>query len=1064
MEPAGDRPVLAEIVERHTGGNSNIATTTATSGDDSNGVLCTLRPIQAVVGRPFPRFHPDRFYGRQTMDERSRIGLTGTAGGATTAGPAHGFTAHVQPTTSNGAGNITGYIGMGSYDGTGVIASMARQHQWEAQEFEGLERGYYTVPLHPPSADGTTTAQELSEFVQGEAYVELLLRFLCSTVRKHRECATSALKARLMCDSKLRERCAFGPGCAQFVRLIITELSSGHKVPCGTAAECLVLLFYDATAEMVEVVGEIGVPPTDPAACMEEEGKEEDTTAAANNEVTFADLSEWMRGGEDKARALDQLGLTSSVMDALSLLPPTVVARLLLGSGVLSLPPVAVRVASDPRYTRFVTERLGSVLVGATPTGEIVEELLLLRRVLHVKQACSVLLPLLYESLVLFLRHMCTIPAEEMRSVSEVVASLAAFLVLRALVRHGRFGVFYDIWDALLTATGVGACMPAEMWLLLTSTTVPSEPTSSTIETCSLALARGAVQTLVTCAQAIEDRAVDEASAGYCASLLAAATSMHYLATYFTIAGETEETSLLLGSAGETLHRVQEMLAKFVLSSEGLRHAFIRLNNSREVGSSFTVHTQPLIAFHPQPFVESCWASLTHARVRLLASTHIAFSAVRPESSMGYAAALAIKFEQNCMGLSKLIGHLLPDEICTMIEVANFMRRHTHTLSVDQQQQYKRSTYIAEIFILHGIALTKHCLDAAQKIINSILGLPDDIELGATVQSSTSLPPTTLLRIELGKSLRRAVEQTQWPWFLFPLYDGELLSKSAWCAWLQQALGAHQCMKRLLEWDVILCHVLKWCVLHRETQRDWHSQIGGNENKSRGDNTDLFFVLEALYIGVLPRSGGVITASASDTLKALTAYASPHAEESMNRRLFEALAVTATACPPSVSVVMVRLMAHTILEGDDTQHRTSFQTAVADTTTAMDTNTRDDGDRVSTPSVSAESLLQSWAATGRLSDEAPRKGAVSWELENIVELLQVVAEKQAFFLRDGRLGSIIVRQLMEGMTRGYLQQHHPLTAFERQVLCRIQEEVAWCPTCLTEVLADPAGDPQTQQK
>ncbi|EKF38170.1 hypothetical protein MOQ_001626 [Trypanosoma cruzi marinkellei] len=1063
MEPAGDRPVLAEIVERPTGGDLNIATTTTTSGDDSTEILCSLRPIQAVVGRPFPRFHPDRFYGRQTKDERSRIGLTETAGGATTADPAHGFTAHVQPAVSNGDGNVTDHIGMGSYEGTGVIASMARQHQWEAQEFEGLERGYYTVPLHSPSVDEARTAHELSEFVRGEAYVELLLRFLCSTVRKHRECAISALKARLMCDSKLRERCAFGPGCAQFVRLIITELSSGHKVPCGTAAECLVLLFYDATAEMVEVVGEIGVPPTDPAACMEEEEKEKDiTTTTNNNEATFADLSEWMRGGEDKARALDQLGLTASVMDALSLLPPTVVARLLLGSGVLSLPPVAVRVASDPRYARFVTERLGSVLVGATPTGEIVEELLLLRRVLHVKQACSVLLPLLHESLVLFLRHMCTTPAEEMRSVSEVLASLAAFLVLRALVRHGRFGVFYDIWDALLTATGVGACMPAEMWLLLTSTTVASQPTSSTVGTCSVALARGAVQTLVTCAQAIEDRAVDEASAGYCASLFAAATSMHYLATYFTIAGETEETSLLLGSAGETLHRVQETLAKFVLSSEGLRHAFIRLNNSREVGSSSTAHTQPLTAFHLQPFVEACWASLTHARVRLMASTHIAFSAVRPEASMGYAAALAIKFEQNCMGPSKLIGHLLPDEVCTMIEVANFMRRHTHTLSVEQQQQYKRNTYIAEIFILHGIALTKHCLDAAQKMINSILGLPDDIELGATVRSSVSLPPT--LRIELGKSLRRAVEQTQWPWFLFPLYDDELLSKPAWCAWLQQALGAHQCMKRLLEWDVILCHVLKWCVLHRETQRDWHSQNGGNENTSCGDNTDLFCMLEALYIGVLPRSGGVITAYASDILKSLTAYASPHAEESMNRRLFEALAVTATACPPSVAVVMVRLMAHTMLEGDDTQNHTSVQAAVAATTTAMDATTRDDGDGVSTPSVSAGGLLQRWAATGRLSDEAPRTGAVSWELEDIVELLQVVTEQQALFLRDGRLGGIIVRQLMEGMTRGYLQQHHPLTAFERQVLCRIQEEVAWCPTCLTEALADPAGDPQRQQQ
>ncbi|RNF10762.1 hypothetical protein TraAM80_01323 [Trypanosoma rangeli] len=1029
-EATGASPVLADIVERLIG-----------NGAEPRSML---RPIQAIVGRPFPRCLSDRCYGQRTADSRCRGEAMRTTP-ATAAGLTHGLTAHVQPEVDGGADNHADPVRLGLYAGTGVMATLARQHQWKAKEFADLARGYYAVPLCFPKTEAESPAP-----VQGEAYVELLLQFLCSTVRTHRECATAALQARLMVDAKLRERCAFGPGCAQLLHLLITELSSGHTVPCSTAAECLVWLLYDITPEVVEAVGEIGVPPTDAAARAEEARQHEDTTTD-NNETTFADLSEWMRSGEDKARALEQLGLTTSVMDALGVLRPSVAARLLLGGGVLSLPPVAVRLASDPRYAGFVAERLGSVVAGVTPLGEIVEELLVLRRVLHVRQACIALLPLLHEVLVLFLRHVCAAPGEELHSLMEVVACLAAFLVLRAFVRHGLFGVFHDIGDTLFTAVGVGACMPAEMWLLLTA---------APIEACGVELARVALQTLLPRMQAVEVGVGDAASPGHCVALLATLTSTHYLATYFTVIGGAAEASALLGFAGETQQCVQDMLANCLLTSTGLQHAFTRFWDHRVVGGATTPDTPPFM-LNMQSFVEAAWASLTHARVRLMAATHNAFPALRCEASMGYAAALAIDFEQHCMALSQLTGHLLPDELCTMIEVAGFMHRHTRTMPVDQRRHYTRDTYVAEIFILHGIAATKHCLDAAPTMIAAMLGFYNDTEFGAGAAALPPSPPSPVF--ELGQSLGRAVVQTQWPWFLFPLYDTELTCKSAWCAWLQQALGAHQCMKRLLGWDVILCHALKWAVLHRETQRDWAIQHEGSDGAFSSQDADLMVLLEALCSGVLPSLGGVITDTAADTLKELTAYAAPHAEESMSRRLVAALAVTATACAPPVAVALARLIAHTVVGGNDTRRGASppAQPAAATTTTTTESANASDGcGSDCTSSVSSEHLLRRWAATGRLSDALPPTGAVTWELGDFVELLQVVAERQGAFMRAGQLGGLILQHLVEGAARAYLRQHHPPTAFERQVLRRMQAELTWYPACLHEALADPQGPHQ----
>ncbi|KEG12632.1 hypothetical protein DQ04_01571150, partial [Trypanosoma grayi] len=314
-------PVLGDIVERSVGGVEDTADVAHNRG--------SLRPIQAVLGRPFPSLRSNHFYGLHTSSERHHLhdGAPATTNITTTTASAApgGFTAHVQPTLNDSGDQA----GMCLREGVGGLASMARQHQWEPKEFDDLEKGYYAVPLFSSTGE-PATAEGASDVVHGEAYVELLLRFLCSTVRKHRECATAALLERLGVDSKLRERCAFGPGCAQLVRFIIMELSAGHAVPCSTSAECLVHLFYNATAEVVEATGEIGAPPTDPTASSS------DTKGTTADDATFAELSEWMRSGEDRSLTMERLGLTVAVMDALGLLPPSLAARLLLGSGTPS--------------------------------------------------------------------------------------------------------------------------------------------------------------------------------------------------------------------------------------------------------------------------------------------------------------------------------------------------------------------------------------------------------------------------------------------------------------------------------------------------------------------------------------------------------------------------------------------------------------------------------------------------------------------------------------------------------------------------------------------------------
>nr|CCC90280.1 unnamed protein product [Trypanosoma congolense IL3000] len=1057
--------------------------TCGVSGEVNGGSSgSSLRPIRAVVGRAFPKIDTSRFYGNN-INAKGKPNRTHRAGvdtdaAAKVADSPGGFTAHVQP----GLGSDVGCPPFGTYDGVSGIASRAQQHQWGPKEFDALERGYYTVAPRAYSAAHAGAEGNRADVPSGEAYMELLQQFFRSAVRKHREYATAALRTRLLIDKPLKERCTTGPNCAQIFHFVIGELSAaGHSTLCRSAAECLVLLLFDPAAEVTEAVGEIGTPVTDVAERVEDD----------RGDVSFAELSEWMRGGEDRSRALEKLGLTNAVIDALGLLPPALAARLLLGSGVLLLPHVGVRVAADPRFVRFLKGRLCDVVLGTVALGDVAVELLLLRHVLHVREACCSIISLLHETLVLFIKFVCSVSVGQLQTSEDAVACLGTFLVLRAAVRHGFLGLFTDTADALLSATAVGAEIAAEMWLLGTAAgAADGKPGASpAIEALGMELARAALRTVQSHLPTAESDVVEGSEVTRLGSLIGTLSSMHYLATYVTLNGDPIEMSVLFGTGdGDPQSRIKEFMAATVLTSRGLQQAFLRLTSGWREGSSSALEASDAFAggggekvglskLNPSVLIESCLASLTHARVRLAVAISGFMDSIDCEVTAQYATALAASFQEKCFGLNDVMGRLMPDELGTMVEVVHLMRGSTcvTSSSVDtdvpgsavQQQpnscasrnssrrSCSREAYIATIFVFHSVALTKHGQDAAAGLILALLGLPDTTAMHAP--SAERAAPSEPL-VELAKSLHRAVVQTKWPWFLFPLYDEELTEKRTWCAWMHRALGAHQRMKDVLQWDLVLCHVLRWALSLRNSSEEW-------DDGCVCVDVEVLRLLDGLCIGVLPRVGRPVCSAASDVLKAFAATVPLYEEGTMEWGLFGSLALTCTACEPTAAVAIVQLLSQTILEdvsGSDGVSLRPLTRAKIDQTLHIEEVPADVEDDFIFPS-STEELLRRWAASGELISNAPQGGRTPWDVKNFVDVLHaansnsyrgfasecVVAEPQAV----GVSGSRAVRELVEGITRVYLRQG-PLSAFEQQALRHALQQLQWCPACLREELSE----------
>ncbi|KAG8344793.1 hypothetical protein ERJ75_001043400 [Trypanosoma vivax] len=1054
----------------------------------------TLRPVRALVGTPFPRPDAGRCYGYITsgslQGEAQNVTTNGTVGHAAS-DSTYRFTAHVQPPVEAVFGSGTGRPMSGAIGpGGGPISSMSRQHQWNAEDFEDLEHGFYMVDHLAPARTSTNVRT-------GEAYVELLVLFLSSTVRKHRECAMATLHQRLSADKELRRRFLHGHDCAQLVHLIIRELStSGHTAICTEAAECLALLLYDITREVTEVVGEIGCPTTDICKVGSREvGGEMASADVDDSDATFAALSESMQSADDRPYALEKLGLTKAVMNALELLPPALVARLLLGSGVVLIPHVAARIASDPRFVTFASDRIGATVLGRASLSDVLEELLLLYRILQIPKASQTILSSLYEKFVLLVRYVCELDTETLTPPA-VMTVLLVFLVLRVFVRHGHSGPFNDTIDVLLSATVAGACIPAEMWLLAIASADSDgkEPASTAVEHFGAEFSQEAVRVLLrrVCKTKSETSTAPAGASNTlnCVGLVAQLTCTHFLATVFSLrGGSVSWRASLLATGSDSDGCLEQLLETSALSPDGLRHAFIRLDDDRtrsalvsaSCNSSFntelrlgsetgptrevTLHT----TFNLPLFEEACWASLTHARARLIASVFNAQALNRTSPHLGllleYAAALSTVFQEKCLRLKNASSCLMPDEICTMVVVVELMRQRvcvSHDNGVVQRsskfRRLKLELHTTELFLIHCISITKHGLDAVTQLVDSILvGLvaPDVCPSASCLSESMafSVPPESELGSygALRASLQRSVIQREQSWFLYPLYDATLPSKAEWCLWIRQALLMHPSLKDVLRWDLILCHALKWSLCDHKRFLSWEETIN-HSNDGAGLPRELLDLLDELCYRVLPSSSGTLSSAASDVVKQLVASSVPHSEGSMKRGLFEALVLVCTACEPSAAVSILRLLLCTSPEEE-----------------SCDCDKAGSSHSLQGPSVSAAlvgddfvTLMSRWAATGTLNGNSlPEEGAHRWDLHNFVELLELVGiafgrgygEQRSSDVEGGvdngtkMSVSSILLTITEGVSRRYLW-NRTLSEFECQILSKTVEDSPWCPPCL----------------
>lgn len=644
---------------------------------------------------------------------------------------------------------------------------------------------------------------------------------------------------------------------------------------------------------------------------------------------------------------------TSQVTSVVAGGTPLFASLLLCGS--LTSPAVATRLTQDPRFLQFVERQLTDVVVGQQRLSDTCEVLRVLLRLARVPEALRGLLrgtPNLYETWELFMVYVCTTRPEEVRTLREVEAVVLSFEILREMGRDSRSGgsgVLHDIGDTLLgSGLRVGAAMALEVWLLQCCPAGPAATTShgvtgggGTRSSSSSSVLDYFKEAAVSALHLYQAPAVKHGkqnveenesqpsvtdqhrtTAQQALRYLVRLTNAHYLATYLQGSGRTPHCLTLLGSAVETQTRMQDLLASTVLHAEALAGAFARLtaplpsaNASRTLSkrSCMTV-VEILSRWTPLPLVDVVrsvehrspadsrpWllafqAAFTYANTRLAAAVADTYPAVSKDAVVGYAAALAAKFEEGCLNMrSDAARRLQPDELCTMTEVLTVLQdaqrwrsnklasTASHSAATSSlpplsekgrdeasgRANYAREAHVAAVFLLHAMAITKHCLDACPRALTCVLGLQenevleegeeereegagegnegDDKENGTSLTGAggvngeesrsaqaqglpsvtASAAMSTSQRRRLAMCLLCAVVRSPVPvstnavtgaprsWVLYPLLDDAYTDKATWGRWVLQTLGLHQRMKYVLGWDALLSHSLVWVMSHR---------------------------------------------------------------------------------------------------------------------------------------------------------------------------------------------------------------------------------------------------------
>ncbi|CCW65624.1 unnamed protein product [Phytomonas sp. EM1] len=805
----------------------------------------------------------------------------------------------------------------------------------------------------------------------------------------------------------------------------------------------------------------------------------------------------------------------------------------LLLYGDISSPRVARRVAEDPAFVSWSKLQLQRVVLGERPMASLTQHLLVWYRLMRVPAAARGLLRPSpsssgYEPWGLYVLFACTLKPEEGLSMDAVRALTLTFMLVREMVRYGLAGeVLRDVGEALLTdGLRVGSAMVLEMWDLAAEqppTAVGGEQGHPRMEE---GYFREAALAAMELCRSTKAAPLPEREDGVHQALqtLVSATCRHYLATYFRT--HPIDCFRLHGTAVETQERIQGFLSQSVLCSDLLTESFLRLSlplprpkqpsdvfsrvivgclrshahlpeNLEEVagqeaegGTGGLLPAPPscLPGFTAQREPSQHWqlalkATLTHANTRLMHAIACSFPAINKDAILGYAASMSSKYVFACLAIrSHAQYRLLPDEVCTAVEVMLLLQEFTAADDIARKGQedkdadvasrtYHRDAHLTALFVLQSIAITKHCLDVLPRAIACLLSHGSALELDAEAHGEPL--------VELGKALQDGVVAAPSegggglaaagvprPWAIAPLYDDCFAQKALWAAWLRRLLRLHQDVKNVLGWEALLTHTLLW-VLPRRQELFADAAIPFNDDKAEDEGdaegalVGLITDLAGLLLSPTPLDAG-FSFAASETLGvALRAFASPEAEDGLPWPIAAALTLTATRCSPSTALAVARVLLATPLLPHSGRPLTGAGPRGIAQLRLLDG-------------------LQAWK-TRRFDCRAP-----CWGLEEMVSLIQLLGVLLAGFeegVEDGMTLEVFsvddwtrlisdaerfhvwcLRALAEGIFHEFLNERQRrrsqgvngklLSFMEREVLRTTLEEVDWKPRVLWSHLQD----------
>ncbi|KPI87397.1 hypothetical protein ABL78_3531 [Leptomonas seymouri] len=518
-------------------------------------------------------------------------------------------------------------------------------------------------------------------------------------------------------------------------------------------------------------------------------------------------------------------------------------------------------------------------------------------------------------------------------------------------------------------------------------------------------------------------------------------------------------------------------------------------------------------------------AAALYANTRLAVALADVYPAVARDIVTGYARLLTHAYEEACLRLRDCAAaRLQVDELCTMTEAVQLLQCWGDSDSSDEpvgsrptsggicstskpsaanfRLQYKREALVGAFFLLHSIAISKHCLDVVPLVLPLLLShsgthTPPAVSrtsAATPTQAGTSLLASIQSGIELAtvpvmlsssssRSSAASLSVTGTPrsWVLYPLYDSAFADKGLWAQWLRGLLGLHHRVKDVVGWDGVLSHTLLWMLAHRHAlwpvvsteglttpayahDRERQMEDGGAEGMSSA-SADALCALAFDLCGVLhdqcsPAAGGApregahaVMAAASRTLEiSLAAYSDVPSEEGLPLLLHAVLAYVAAHCSARTVLAVLQVLLVTpilYMPAEDTAKEhggSSFQYASATTQVCA--------------------WLQSWCSRQWWQMEDPY--VAYWSLDDIVALVQLVGPH----LNNGRWDQSCyvhssddptsathawseddlrcVRCLTDGLLRCYLQRRMSasgaLSAMEKAVLRSTMEELGWFPS------------------